>query len=68
MSNNESDNTNDEISAYDSNADGQISLSESVRATLGIVDARLEQVAAQGGAKGKIADAAHKVADKLDND
>ena len=35
---------------------------------LGLADARLEQMADEGGLTGKIAEAAHHVVDKLDND
>ncbi len=43
-------------------------LAEEFRADLGVLDARLEQAAEEGGIKGKIAKAAHEVVDKLDND
>ncbi len=58
----------DRLELYDLNGDGQVGLVEDARATLGIVDAHLEQVAEEGGVKGKIADVAHLVVDKLDND
>jgi hypothetical protein len=57
-----------ELAAYDLDGDGEISLIESERARLGLVDARLEEIAEHGGITGKIADAAHHVLDKLDND
>ena len=57
-----------ELEAFDLDHDGQIGVLESERARLGVVDARLEEVAQEGGIKGKIADVAHKVIDKLDND
>lgn len=57
-----------ELDTYDLDGDGKISVIESERARLGLVDARLEVIAAEGGVKGKIADAAHHVIDKLDND
>lgn len=57
-----------ELEAFDLDQDGQIGVLESERARLGVVDARLEEVAHEGGIKGKIADVAHKVIDKLDND
>lgn len=59
---------NVELNAYDLDGDGKISVIESERARLGLVDARLEEIADEGGIKGKIADAAHHVIDKLDND
>jgi hypothetical protein len=58
----------EEVDAYDLDADGKISLTEMGRAQIGIVDARLEQIAEQEGITGKIAEAAHKVLDALDND
>ena len=57
-----------ELDTYDLDGDGKISVIESERARLGLVDARLEEIAEEGGIKGKIADAAHHVIDKLDND
>ncbi|MCE9621481.1 MAG: hypothetical protein K8R99_03945 [Actinomycetia bacterium] len=57
-----------ELDAYDLDGDGKISMVESERARLGLVDARLEEIAEEGGIKGKLADAAHHVIDKLDND
>ena len=56
------------LAAYDLNGDGKISPIEEARAVLGVADAHLEQVAEEGGIKGKIADAAHHIVDKLDND
>jgi hypothetical protein len=73
----ETDQTNDEqpdafeesaLAAYDLDGDGKISPVEELRAGLGIADARLEQVAEEGGVKGKIADVAHHIVDKFDND
>ena len=46
----------------------EVSAVEDARAVLGLADARLEQIAEEGGAKGKLAEAAHKIVDKLDND
>ncbi len=57
-----------EIDAYDLNEDGHIGVLEHERARLGLVDARLEEIAEEGGLKGKLADAAHHLLDKLDND
>lgn len=57
-----------ELGAYDLDGNGKISMLESERARLGLVDARLEEIAEEGGIKGKLADAAHHVIDKLDND
>jgi hypothetical protein len=56
------------LDAYDLDEDGKISLIESERARLGLVDARLEELAEEPGVKGRLAEAAHKVLDKLDND
>jgi hypothetical protein len=38
------------------------------RAKIGIVDARMEEIAEQDGLTGKLAETAHKVLDALDND
>lgn len=57
-----------ELETYDLDGDGKISVIESERARLGLVDAHLEEIAEEGGIKGKLADAAHHVIDKLDND
>lgn len=57
-----------QVAAFDLDGDGKISLIEGERARLGLVDARLEEIAQDGGVKGAIADALHKVVDKLDND
>ena len=56
------------LDAYDLDGDGKISSIEDARATLGVVDARLEEIIDEGGLTGKIADAAHHIVDKLDND
>lgn len=56
------------VEAQDLNEDGKVSIVEELRADLGVVDARLEAVADEGGVKGKIAKAAHQVVDKIDND
>ena len=60
--------TPEELEAFDLDHDGKISLVESERARLGIVDARLEEIAEEGGLKGKLAEGAHHLLDKLDND
>jgi hypothetical protein len=57
-----------ELAAFDLDGDGKISLIEAERARLGLIDARLEEIAHEGGLKGSLAEAAHKVLDKLDND
>lgn len=57
-----------ELGAFDLDHDGKISIIEAERARLGLVDARLEQIADEGGLKGSLAEAAHRVLDKLDND
>jgi hypothetical protein len=56
------------LEAYDLDGDGRISLTEDVRAELGMVDARAEELAEKPGIKGKVAKAAHRLLDKLDND
>jgi catechol 2,3-dioxygenase-like lactoylglutathione lyase family enzyme len=56
------------VDVYDLDGDGKVSVIEHERARLGLVDARLEQIAEEGGLKGSLAEAAHKVLDKLDND
>lgn len=56
------------VDAYDLDEDGKISLIEQGRAQLGVVDARLEEIAEGDGPIAKIADAAHHVVDRLDND
>jgi hypothetical protein len=58
----------EELEAFDLDHDGKISLVESERARLGVVDARLEELAEEGGLKGKLAEGMHKIVDKLDND
>lgn len=60
--------TAEELEAFDLDHDGKISIVESERARLGIVDARLEEIAEEGGLKGKLAEGAHHLLDKLDND
>lgn len=57
-----------ELDAFDADHDGHIGVLDAERARLGIVDAELEQAAQEGGVKGKLAEIAHKVVDKLDND
>jgi hypothetical protein len=56
------------LAAYDLDGDGEVGVVEGLRAELGIVDARLEEIADEGGITGKIANAAHHVVDRLDND
>ena len=56
------------VEAEDLNDDGKVSIVEELRGELGVVDARLEEIAEDGGIKGKLAQAAHEVLDKLDND
>jgi len=57
------------LETYDLDHDGKVSALENVRAELGVLDARLEEIADEDhGVKGKLADAAHHVIDKLDND
>ena len=57
-----------ELETYDLDGDGEIGVLDHERARLGLVDARLEEIAEEGGIKGAIAEAAHKVLDKFDND
>ena len=57
-----------DLVSFDLNDDGKISPLEGARQEIGLVDARLEEIAKEGGVKGKLADAAHHVLDKLDND
>ncbi len=45
-----------------------MSFVEGARAQLGVVDAHLEEVGKEGGLKGKTAEIAHHLLDKLDND
>ena len=68
--NRDDDNRDDdaELDPYDLDEDGKVSLIEAERGRLGIVDAHLEELAEQPGIKGKLAQAAHKVLDELDND
>ena len=56
------------VAAQDLNDDGKVSIVEELRSDLGVVDARLEAIADEGGVKGKLAKAAHEIVDKLDND
>jgi hypothetical protein len=60
--------TTDEVDAYDLDDDGKISIVEMGRAQLGIVDAHMAELAEHDGVTGKLAEAAHKVLDALDND
>jgi hypothetical protein len=57
-----------DLETFDLDGDGKISPIEAERARLGLVDARLDEIAHEGGVKGALAEAAHKVLDKLDND
>lgn len=58
----------DEIEPFDLDDDGKVSIIEADRARLGLLDARMEEIAEEGGLKGSLAKAAHKVLDKFDND
>lgn len=60
--------TDDQLEAYDLDGDGKISLVENERARLGIVDAKLEELAEHDGVTGTVAEAAHKIVDRFDND
>ena len=57
-----------ELETFDLDHDGKISIAEPERARLGLVDARLEEIAGEGGIKGKLAGGAHHILDKFDND
>ncbi len=57
-----------QLDAYDLDEDGKFSVVEDARANLGIVDARLEELAEEPGIKGRLANAAHHIVDKIDND
>lgn len=56
------------LAIYDLNKDGKISLVEIWRATLGIVDARMQTLAEREDVLGKLATAAHRLLDRFDND
>ena len=58
----------EEIEPFDLDDDGKVSIIEADRARLGLLDARMEEIAEEGGLKGSLAKAAHKVLDKFDND
>lgn len=55
-------------SLYDLDGDGKVSIVESLRATLGVVDARMQSLAERDGLLGKLAAVAHRVLDRFDND
>ncbi|HEY0521617.1 MAG TPA: hypothetical protein VGC84_19155 [Ilumatobacteraceae bacterium] len=57
-----------ELDIYDLDRDGEIGVIDHERARLGLIDARLEEIAQEGGVKGSLAEVAHKVIDKIDND
>ena len=57
-----------DLISFDLNNDGKISPLEGARQELGLVDAHLEELSHEPGLKGKLADVAHHVLDKLDND
>ncbi len=54
--------------AFDLDDDGKISIIEAERARLGVVDARMAELAKEDGVKGTLAKAAHEILDKIDND
>ncbi|NNE13306.1 MAG: hypothetical protein HKN41_13785 [Ilumatobacter sp.] len=60
--------TDAQLEAYDLDGDGHISLVENERARLGLVDAKLERMAAKGGVAGVVAKIVHQVVDRFDND
>ncbi|MEY2401820.1 MAG: hypothetical protein QOJ08_1931 [Ilumatobacteraceae bacterium] len=57
-----------ELETYDLDGDGEIGVIDHERARLGLLDARLEEISEEGGLKGSLAEAAHRVVDKFDND
>ena len=57
-----------ELETFDVDGDGKIGVIDAERARLGIIDARLEQIAEEGGLAGSLAGAAHNIVDRLDND
>lgn len=64
----EPDDEANRLEAYDLDGDGKVSIVEDAKFRLGVVDAQLEQAAEEDGLTGKLADAAHQIVDKLDND
>ncbi len=56
------------VEAQDLNDDGKVSIVEELRSEAGVIDARLEDIAEEGGIKGTLAKAAHEILDRLDND
>lgn len=56
------------LALYDLDGDGKISVVESLRATVGLVDARMQSLAKRDGVLGKLATAAHRMLDRMDND
>jgi hypothetical protein len=56
------------LDAYDLDEDGKVSIIEGARAQLGVVDARLQELREREGIVGKVADVAHHLVDRLDND
>lgn len=64
----DTDESLDDTPINDTDGDGKVSILEAERARLGLVDARLEEIAHHGGVTGHIAEAAHKLLDKFDND
>ena len=57
-----------ELETYDIDGDGEIGVIDHERARLGLVDARMEEIAEEGGIKGALAEIAHKILDAFDND
>jgi hypothetical protein len=57
-----------ELETFDVDGDGKIGVIDHERARLGLIDARLEQIAEEGGLAGSLAGAAHHIVDRLDND
>ncbi|MGB5756549.1 MAG: hypothetical protein WBM50_06515 [Acidimicrobiales bacterium] len=56
------------LALYDLDGDGKISVVESLRATVGLVDARMQSLAKRDGVLGKLATTAHRMLDRIDND
>jgi hypothetical protein len=57
-----------ELETFDVDGDGKIGVIDTERNRLGLLDARLEQIAEEGGVIGSLAGAAHNLVDRLDND
>ena len=56
------------IELYDLDGDGKVSMVESWRSTLGLIDARMQTLAQRDGVLVKLATSAHRLLDRYDND